>query len=85
MAASDISTCGRNYHNSFKSSLGNDELTLRYDSERDRLLIEVASSLRFVIHRKLISKQEEVRQITGAILWLIISNIHYHKFVIDVM
>ena len=81
MAASAISTCGRDDCNSFKASLGNDELTLRYDSERDRLLIEVASSSKFVIYRKLISKQEEIRQITGAFVCLIIRNIHYHKFV----
>ena len=66
MAASAISTCGRDDNKNFKASLGNDELTLRYDSERDLLLIEVANSSKFVVHRKLISKQEEVRQITGA-------------------
>ena len=66
MADSAISTCGRSDHKSFKSSLGNDELSLAFDSKRDRLRIEVASSSRFEICCRIISKQEEVRQITGA-------------------
>ena len=60
MATSAISTYGR----SFKSSLGNDELSLTFDSKYDRLRIEVASSSRFEKYCIIISKQE-VREITG--------------------
>ena len=50
----------------FKASIGNDQLFISLNSECDRLLIEVVTSSKLEIRKKIISKQEEVRQITGA-------------------
>lgn len=50
----------------FKTTLGNQELTLELDSDSKpcQLELELANASRFVVHRKLI-KQEDVRKITG--------------------
>ena len=49
----------------FTAALGNDELSLELDAEHCRLEIELANASRFVVHKKVISKQEEIREITG--------------------
>ena len=49
----------------FTTALGNEELSLDLDAEHCRLEIVLANASRFVVHKKVISKEEEVREITG--------------------
>ena len=51
---------------SFKAPLGTDEISMEIDTRNCQLKIEVANASRFVVHRKSISKPEEVRHITGS-------------------
>lgn len=50
---------------SLKAPLGNNEISIEMDNEICQLTIEVANASRFVVHRRIISKPEEVRYITG--------------------
>lgn len=49
----------------FKAPLGNDEISIEIDIEKSQLMIEVANLSRFVVHRRNISKPDEVKDITG--------------------
>ena len=51
----------------FKASLGNEEISVEIVDlyEKCQLEIEVANASRFVVHRKTISKPEEVKNLTG--------------------
>lgn len=51
----------------FTSSLNNEELYLELDADGAQLTIELANASRFVVHRRMISKPEEVHKITGAL------------------
>ena len=51
----------------FTTTLGNEELSLQLDAEGAQLTIELANASRFVVHRRMISKPEEVHKITGAL------------------
>lgn len=53
-------------NNRFTTSLGNKQLNLQLDADGAQLTIELANASRFVVHRRTISKPEEVREITGA-------------------
>ena len=59
-ASSSMNQCSR-----FSAALGNEELSLVVDAEHQQLEIELANASRFVVHKKIISKQEEIREITG--------------------
>ena len=51
--------------NRFATALGNEQLNLQLDAEGIQLTIELANASRFVVHRRVISKPEEIREITG--------------------
>jgi hypothetical protein len=48
-----------------KAFIGNDEILLELDKENSQMKIEVVNVSRLVVHRKIISKAEEVHNITG--------------------
>ena len=64
-AANSPKTAKSNEANIFKTSLGNDEFFMEFETEKCQLKIEVTNAPRFVVHREIISKPEEVRHITG--------------------
>ena len=49
----------------FKTALGNEDLTLVLDSDKNELVIELANSSRFEVYKKVIGKVSEIREITG--------------------
>ena len=50
---------------SFKKILGEEEFSMDLDVERSRLFIQIATGSRLVVHRKIISTLEEIRQLSG--------------------
>ena len=64
MAASVASSNVGN-SSSFKAYLGNEEISMEIDTEKCQLKIAVANASHFVVHRKTISKSEEVKALTG--------------------
>ena len=50
---------------SFKAPLENEEISMEIDAEKCQLTIEIANASRFVVHRKIISKPEEIKDLTG--------------------
>lgn len=57
----------------FSTCLGNEELTLELD-QTGQFIIELANASRFVVYTKVIIKQDEVREITGIRLLIILLN-----------
>ena len=47
------------------SSLGNKKLSIELNSQRSQLAIEISEASGFVVYRKVLSNQEEIREITG--------------------
>lgn len=60
-----MATSTANASTMFSAPVGDDELSLDLDRERGQLIIELANASRFVVHRKVIIKQEEIREYTG--------------------
>lgn len=49
----------------FSAALGHEELLVELDAEHSRLVIELANAPRFVVHKRVIERQDEIREITG--------------------
>ncbi len=52
----------------FVLPMGSEEFSLELDIERSRLLVDLSNPQRLIIRRKIISKSEEIRHITGMTL-----------------
>ena len=50
----------------FKTALGNEQLTLELD--KGELVIELKNASRFEVYKKVISKVDEIREITGNLI-----------------
>ena len=52
----------------FSVALGNEKLLMELDTQQCQLAIEVFNASSFVVHKKIFSKPEDIREITGK--WL---------------
>lgn len=66
-ASASSSTSGNSNTDVFKLSLGEQEFSMYLDIDQSQLVIEVKNKSHLVVHRKTISTNEEVQQITGNI------------------
>ena len=49
----------------FSAPIGNKELSLELDEQRGQLVFELSDTFRVVLHKMVLSKPEEIREITG--------------------
>lgn len=76
-ASASSSTSGNSNTDVFKLSLGEQEFSMYLDIDQSQLVIEVKNKSHLVVHRKTISTNEEVQQITGNIDFFLLNFINF--------